>query len=205
MNLSVKFCLLIADPLFRISTYPEVTFYDEPQEKEFISSGGHADFDNGVEITVPPDVLPGSIVKITVQSSIAPCYDFKLPSDLSSASPAYLISIEGTTSPDGEITIVMEHHVKLTTKEEADDLVFLQADSTPVRKHIYEFEKVKEGRSEFTPGENKGKLTIKPFPGPKFFKIGFRGGINREKKGERSFKVKAFASFCCLCVPLGSL
>ena len=175
------FSLSCTDPLFRISTYPRVTFYGEPQEKEFNSSGGHVDFDNGAEITVPPNTVPsGSIVKIMVQPSLAPGYDFQLPKEYSSAGPAYLISSEGSTSPDGEIVLILEHHVKVTTPKEAQDLVFLQADSAPDRQKIYKFEEVKEGKMEFTPGENKGRLTVKPFSGPKFFRIGFRGGVNKD-------------------------
>ena len=46
------------DPLFQNPSYPDATFFDEPQEKAFYTGGGHADFDNGIEITVPPHAVP---------------------------------------------------------------------------------------------------------------------------------------------------
>ena len=70
--------------------------------------------------------------------------------------------------------------MKVSTSKEAEDLVFLQADSTPDRRKVYQFEEVKEGKMDFTQGENKGRLTIKSFSGPKFFRIGFRGGVNKD-------------------------
>ncbi len=167
------------DPLHQTSAHPDVTFYDVPQEKEFTSSGGHADFDNGVQVTVPPNVVPaGTSVSIKVQPSLASKDVFVMPEGIQSASPSYLISGEGL---NGEVTLSMEHHVRVSTHQEADDLLFLQADSSPKRsgsKSMYEYWEVEEGRSKFTPGGNTGRLTL----GTRlknFFKIGRRG-----EKGE---------------------
>ena len=178
---STWFCVFIScvDPLHQTSAHPDVTFYDVPQEKEFTSSGGHADFDNGVQVAVPPNVVPaGTSVSIKVQPSLASKDVFVMPEGIQSASPSYLISGEGL---NGEVTLSMEHHVRVSTHQEADDLLFLQADSSPKRsgsKSMYEYQEVQEGRSEFTPGGNTGRLTL----GTRlknFFKIGRRG-----KKGE---------------------
>ncbi|XP_064385260.1 uncharacterized protein LOC135334127 isoform X2 [Halichondria panicea] len=165
-------------PLHQTSAHPDVTFYGEPQEKEFTSSGGHADFDNGVEVTVPANAVPaGTSVGIKVQPSLAPRDVFMMPEGIQSASPSYLISGEGLT---GEVTLSMEHHVRVSTQQEADDLLFLQADSSPKRSgshSVYEYQ-VSEGRSKFTPGGNTGRLTL----GTRlknFFKIG-----QRRKKGK---------------------
>ncbi|XP_064384748.1 uncharacterized protein LOC135333670 isoform X2 [Halichondria panicea] len=162
-------------PLHQTSAHPDVTFYDVPQEKEFTSSGGHADFDNGVQVAVPPNVVPaGTSVSIKVQPSLASKDVFVMPEGIQSASPSYLISGEGL---NGEVTLSMEHHVRVSTHQEADDLLFLQADSSPKRsgsKSMYEYQEVQEGRSEFTPGGNTGRLTL----GTRlknFFKIGRRG------------------------------
>ncbi len=166
------------DPLHQTSAHPDVTFYDEPQEKEFTSSGGHADFENGVEVTVPANTVPaGTSVGIKVQPSLAPKDVFVMPSGIQSASPSYLISGEGL---NGEVTLSMEHHVRVSTQEEADDLIFLQADSSPKRcgsKSVYEYQEVPKGRSKFTPGGNTGRLTL----GTRlknFFKVG------QKKRGE---------------------
>ncbi|XP_064407169.1 ankyrin repeat domain-containing protein 29-like isoform X2 [Halichondria panicea] len=96
-------------PLHQTSAHPDVTFYDKPQEKEFTSSGGYADFDNGVEVTVPANAVPaGTSVGIKVQPSLAPNDVFVMPKDIQSASPSYLISGEGL---NGEVTLSIEHHV----------------------------------------------------------------------------------------------
>ncbi len=178
------FCI---DPLHQTSAHPDVTFYDKPQEKEFTSSGGYADFDNGVEVTFPANAVPaGTSVGIKVQPSLAPNDVFVMPKDIQSASPSYLISGEGL---NGEVTLSIEHHVRVSTQQEADDLLFLQADSSPKRsgsKSIYEWQKVPEGRSEFTPGGNKGTLTMVTRL-KKFFKIG------QKKRGYNYFDCSCFA------------
>ena len=166
------------DPLHQTSAHPDVTFYDEPQEKEFTSSGGHADFDNGVQVTVPANAVPaGTSVGIKVQPSLASKEVFVMPEGIQSASPSYLISGEGL---NGEVTLSMEHHVRVSTQQEADDLLFLQADSSPRRsgsKSIYQYQEVQRGRSEFTPGGDTGRLRLSTRL-KNFFKIG------RRKRGE---------------------
>ena len=160
------------DPLHQTFEHPGVTFYDKPQKKEFTSSGGHTDFDNGVEVAVPANAVPpGTSVCIKVQPSLAPNDVFVMPEGIQSASPSYFISGEGL---NGEVTLSMEHHVRVSTQEESDDLIFLQADSSPKRsssKSVYEYQEVPQGRSEFTPGGNKGTLTMVTRL-KKFFKIG---------------------------------
>ncbi len=160
------------DPLHQTFEHPGVTFYDKPQKKEFTSSGGHADFDNGVEVAVPANAVPpGTSVCIKVQPSLAPNDVFVMPEGIQSASPSYFISGEGL---NGEVTLSMEHHVRVSTQEESDDLIFLQADSSPKRsgsKSVYEYQEVPQGLSEFTLGGNKGTLTMFTRL-KKFFKIG---------------------------------
>ena len=164
------------DPLHQTSAHPDVTFYDEPQEKEFTSSGGHADFENGVQVTVPANAVPaGTSVGIQVQPSLASNEVFVMPEGIQSASPSYLISGEGI---NGEVTLSMEHHVLVSTQQEADDLLFLQADSSPKRSgshSVYEYKKVPEERSkaEFKPGGNTGRL-IRRLSKKQFFKVGAR-------------------------------
>ena len=106
---------------------------------------------------------------VKVHPGFAPSNVFVMPEGIQSASPSYLISYEG--SAGREVTVTMEHHVGVSTREEADDLLFLQADSTPGEGHVYKYREVSEGRSEFTLGENTGRLTTRPWS-HKFLKIG---------------------------------
>ena len=177
------------DPLCQTSIYPNITFYDEPQEREFTSSGDHADFDNGVEVTVPPHIVPpGSTVRVKVQPSFAPSDVFVMPEGIQSASPSYFISSDSSADLNGEITVTMEHHVRVSTREEADDLLFLCAHSSPKRsgsQYLYKYQEVSEGRSEFTPGENKGRLTTTRQLSNEFLKIGISQKIkDRLSQGE---------------------
>ena len=151
--------LTLTDPLCQISTFPGVTFYGASQEREFSSAGGHADFSNGVEVTVPVKaVSPESIVRVKVHPGFAPSDVFVMPEGIQSASPSYLISSNSSTDLNREATVTMEHHVRVSTREEADDLCFLQAEPTP-SEGCYKYQEVSKGRSVFTPGENHGRLT----------------------------------------------
>ena len=175
---SIKFqCNLLffsyLDPLVQTSTHPRVTFYDEPQKREFPSTGSHYDFKNGVEIAITPQaVSPESTFEVKVQPGFAPSDVFVMPEGVQSASPSYLISSTCSAGLNGEVTVTMEHNVRVSTKEEADDLLFLQADPIPSKGCIYKYRDVSEGKSEFSPGENKGKLTSRHLS-ERFLKIGF--------------------------------
>ena len=94
-----------------------------------------------------------------------------MPEGVQSASPSYLISSDGSAGLNREATVTMEHHVRVSTREEADDLLFLQADPTPREGRVYKYREVLEGKSEFTPGENKGRLTTR-YLSQRFLKIG---------------------------------
>ena len=163
------------DPLFQNPCYPDVTFFNEPQEKAFSSSGGHVDFDNGVEITVPPRAVPpGTTISVKVQPSFASKDVFVMPQGIHSASPSYLIT--GSSKLDGDVTLTLEHHVKVSTDDDANDLLFLQADTTPQTSDsasVYEYKEVPDARAEFLPEENTGKLTTRTLS-DKFVKVGRR-------------------------------
>ena len=174
---SVSVCTFASstDPLRQTTTQSNITFYDEPKEETFTSSGGHADFNNGVEVTVPAQAVPqGSTVGVKVQPAFGPSDVTVMPEGIQSASPSYLISSEGSDGLKGEVTVftvTMEHHVKVSTREEADDLVFLQADSHPSQSGVYQYREVSDGRSEFTLGGNKGRVRLKSLR-KKFIKVG---------------------------------
>ena len=133
-------------------------------------------FYNGVQVTVRANAVPaGTSVGIKVQPSLAPWDVFVMPEGIQSASPSYLISGDGL---NGMVTLSMEHHVRVSTRQEADDLLFLQADSSPKRsgsKSVYEFKEVPEGRlkAKFIPGGNTGRLTRR-LSKKLFFKVGAR-------------------------------
>ncbi len=190
MFINVRTCLCVIfmhlylcvyiDPLLQATTHFGVTFYDKPVKKQFTSSGGHADFDNGVEVTVPASaVLAGATASIAVQPSLAPRGVFVLPEGVVSASPSYLISGEGVS---GEVTLDMEHYVKVSSHEDADNLSFLEADSSPTRSGdsglAYRYKEVPKDRTEFTPRENKGRLKLVTRVKKLFIKVG-----RRSKKG----------------------
>ena len=160
------------DPLCQTTTQPNITFYDEPKEETFTSSGGHADFNNGVEVTVPAYAVPqGSTVGVKVQPGFIPSDVTVMPEGIQSASPSYLISSDGSDGLKGEVNVTMEHHVKVSTREEANALVFLQADAHPTQSGVYQYREVSDGRSEFTPGRNKGRVHLKSLR-KKFIKVG---------------------------------
>ena len=180
------------DPLLETAMHPNVTFFAEPQQRDFTSSGGHADFDNGVEVTVLPDTVPsGSTMGIRIQPGFAPSDVFVMPNGIRSASPSYLISEDDTANPDGELTVTMEHHVTVSTREEANDLLFLQANSSPKvsgLNNVYEYQEVPEGRAFFMPGRNKGRLTTKPkHISRKFLKV----GLQAKPENDRTCRLSA--------------
>ena len=161
-------------PLLRNPSYPDVTFFDKPQEKVFSSNGERVDFDNGIEITIPQGAVPpGTTVSIKVQPSFAPKDVFLMPQGVQSASPSYLIT-GSKFELDGDMTLTLEHHIKVSTDDDASDLLFLQADTTPQTSDsasVYEYKEVPEARAEFLPGENTGKLTTRRLS-DKFVKVG---------------------------------
>ncbi len=166
---------MCVDPLLQTPTHPGVTFYDKPVEKQFTSSGGHVDFDNGVSVSVPASaVCVGATGLVSVQPSLAPRDVFVLPEGIVSASPSYLISGEGVR---GEVTLDVEHHVQVNSREEADGLSFLEADSSPTKSSgslpMYRYKEVPKDRAEFIPGENKGRLKLVTRL-KKFLKVGLR-------------------------------
>ena len=164
------------DPLFQNPSYPDVTFFDDPQEKVLTSSGGHVDFENGVEITVPPRAVPPrTTISVKAQPIFAPKDVIVMPQGIHSASPSYLITSSGSKL-DGDVTLTLEHHVKVSTDDDANHLLFLQADTTPQTSDsasIYEYKEVSKARAEFLPGETTGRLTTRRLS-DKFVKVGRR-------------------------------
>ena len=139
-----------------------------------------------MEVTIPPHTAPsGSTVEVKVQPGFAPSDVFVMPEGIQSASPSYLISSEGSADLN-EVTISMEHHVGVSTREEASNLVFLQADPVPRQSasgYVYEYQEVSAERSEFTLKENIGRLIVKALR-KKLYKVGLK--IKKWLRGTRS-------------------
>ena len=159
--------------------HPKVVFCDESQEKVFSQDGGYFDFDNGIEVTVPPHTGPGSS-KVVIKSR--PGFVVKkncvLPQGVRPASPSYFVSSEESegSKRNGNYVITIEHHAD----EEVQKLVILQADSNPEKSgldYVYNYKAVPKSNTEFLPGENKGKLTTSHITEPgKFFSVGVNCG-----------------------------
>ena len=167
-----------SDPLIKNPSFPDVTFLGEPLVKGLTCDGEHHDFQNGIEITIPPcAVRQDSTCSISVQPSFAPGDVFSLPRDVVSASPSFLVSGTGDEL-EKEIALSMEHSVKVADEQDAQDLLFLQASATPKvsanAKTVYEFKEVADLKSEFKSTGNKGKLSITRRLSERFLKIGFR-------------------------------
>ena len=179
----VSVCIFssFTDPLRQTISQPNITFYDEPKKWKFTSSGGHADYNNGVQVSVFPNTVPpGSIVGVEVQPCFGSSDVIVMPEDIQSASPSYLISSDSSDGLIGEVTVTMEHHVKVSTRKEASSLVFLQADSHPSQSGVYQYRVVSDEKSEFTPGGNKGRVRLKSLR-KKFIKVGHK--TKKRQKG----------------------
>ena len=114
-----------------------------------------------------------------------------MPQGIRSASSSYLITKSGSKL-DGDVTLTLEHHVKVRTDDDAGDLLFLQADTTPQTSDsasVYEYEEVPEARTESLPGENTGKLTTRRLS-DKFLKVGRK--IKKCFKSETRYLHKSF-------------
>ena len=111
-------------------------------------------------------------MQVKVQPSFASNDVFVMPEGVRPASPSYLISCNSQT--DRKVAVTIEHYVRVTTREEADELVLLQANPTPSEGDVYKYQEVSEGESEFIPGERKGRLTCTTgqLLKEKFLKIG---------------------------------
>ena len=166
-------CMPIIDPLLRDPTYGEdVAFYDEPTEKEVTSAGALINFRNGIEVTVPEGVVPtNSSIVFSAQPAFASNDVFKLPPGVEPASPTYLLS--SSQGLNGNMTLKVQHFVKVRTEDDAGILVFLTADSRPSKDSNYHFNQVDSGDPSFKPGNKVGTISTNQSG---FWKIGKRIG-----------------------------
>ena len=162
------------DPLLQDPSYGEaVAFYDEATEEEVTSEGSTIDFGTGVEVKVPEGVVPpNTSVTFKAQPAFASTDVFKLPEDVQAASPTYLLSSSSQTL-NGNMTLTMEHFVKVRNEDDVESLVFLIAQSTPSKDSTYHFKQVDSGHPEFKLGERVGTISIEQFG---FWKVGKKSG-----------------------------
>lgn len=158
------------DPLLQNPRYgADIAFYDVGTEEHVTSNGSKIDFGNGVMVTVPRGVVPPN-TSVTFKSQAAfACKDvFVLPSNIEAASPTYLLS-SSSESLNGNVTLTIEHFVKLQTEDDTKNLVFLVADSKPTEDSTYCFRVVDSGYPMFKPGERVGTISTNHFS---FWKVG---------------------------------
>ena len=170
------------DPLLQDPSYGTgIAFYDEATKEDVTCDGSSIDFENGVRVTINEGVVPPKTsVTFKAQPAFAAKEVFVLPPGIESASPTYLLS-SSSQSLDGNMTLTMEHFVKLQTEDDAKKLVFLNADSSSSSSSsTYHFKQVQSGHPSFKPGKMEGTISTNQFG---FWKIGKRfGGTFASKK-----------------------
>ena len=138
-------------------------------KKDVTSEGLSINFGNGVQVTIPKGVVPpNTAVTFKSQPAFASKDVFVLPAGIEAASPTYLLSSSSGTL-NGDVTLTIEHFVKLTTETEAKNLVFLVSDSKSTEDSIYHFREVDSGHPVFKPGERVGTISTNHFS---FWKVG---------------------------------
>ena len=160
----------MSDPLLQDPSYGEdVAFYEEASEKDVTSEGSTINFENGVQVTVPEGVVPSDTsITFKAQPAFASGDVFSLPPNIEAASPTYLLSASSECL-NGDVTLSIEHFVKVQTEEEAKSLVFLVADSKPIKGAVYHFREVDMGDPIFKPGKRVGTISTNHFS---FWKLG---------------------------------
>lgn len=160
-----------SDPLVHDPSYGTgIAFYDVATTKDATSEGSIINFENGIVVKVPEGVIPpDTSITFKCQPAFASKEVFVLPSDIEAASPTYLLSSSEILS--GDVTLTIEHFMDLQTDEDAENLVFLVADSKPSEDSTYCFKEVDSGHPLFKPGETVGTISTNHFS---FWKIGVK-------------------------------
>ena len=147
--------------------YPGVYFYGSPLKQSVMSSGAHITSwweEIGVEFRIPPGAVPEGE---SLDLSVWPCCSgpFQLPDGYELASPMFLISPSFKFAD--EITIKMEHFVRLEDEECCDEMVFLSAPTTPQSTSDSDKEPNYPcrvlGKGIFVPGWKWGKIALTHF------------------------------------------
>lgn len=159
-----------SDPLVQDPDYGDtIAFYDEPAEEQITSEGLSIDFENGLEVTVPEGSIQSETAfTLKAQPAFASEEVFVLPSGVESASPTYLLTSD-SESPVGNMTLKMDHFVKVKSEEDRVNLVFLWAKSVPSKDSKYSFQQVHTGDPQFEMNSKAGTISTNQFG---FWKVG---------------------------------
>ena len=109
-----------------------------------------------------------------LELQVCPCFcgPFKLPKKHSSASPAFLISLNRKVHFRKAITIKIHHHASLDSDEESEKMSFLSASTVPEYQKlsqgcgpqpVYTFKKLHGAKTTFRCGEQVGEVCLKHF------------------------------------------
>lgn len=139
-------------------TYSEMAVGKHINTSEVVIDRLH---DMGISIFIPKNSLSSGEEPLLLH--IRPCLSgqFELPSEYSSASPAYLISFSREVKLQKNITVRILHYASLQNKEDCDNITFFSAKSTPEfrKSHpVYTFKKI--CGSTFRPGDQVGEITV---------------------------------------------
>lgn len=146
----------------------------QPLKEATVTSRGkeiYLEDEIGASISIPRD----SVVKdahVGISASFSGPYD--MPDDVKSVSPAYLINTNEEVEFSKDVTVRMQHTASVGSPEDCEDLVLLEADSTPV-KNRYRFRVSTESTAaSFLEKIHFGVMKVRKFFS-KLFKIGKKG------------------------------
>lgn len=149
-------------------TQPGVLWSEPPRKETISSESKEIDLKDeaGISLSFPEN----SIAKdkpVNVDIRISFCGPFKLPDDVESASPAYLIKFDDDVVFSKDVDVRIQHNVDLSTEDDCNDVVFLKASSTPTypdpnnSEPVYEFREIEGGMVERK--RNFGVLKLRSF------------------------------------------
>ena len=148
--------------LYYDNKFPGVSFLGKPLKYVVRSEQVTISPPNlGVTLDIPSGAVPpGQYITVTIR----PCLSgsFRYPEGYEPLSAVYHISTDTHLKKKGKLTI--EHFGDLQTKEQADNMTFFSAKSSPVKvdgKEVYQFGMVKGG--EFQMGDKYGTISLQHF------------------------------------------
>ena len=161
--------------------------------------------DLGITLDIPSGAVPpGEYITVTIR----PCLfgSFQYPEGYEPLSAVYHISTNTHLKKKGKLTL--EHYGDVQTKQQADNMTFFSAKSSPVRvdgKEVYQFGMVKGG--EFQTGDKCGTISLQHFC---FVAEGIRTGVRtfiawKEEENEDEVAAKGAKHRCQIRKPKDAL
>ena len=123
-----------------------------------------ANLDVGISLSVQEQEFDATDKPLRLR--VCPCLTgaFILPDNYEAVSPAYLIQPINRDPP--AVTICLQHHVKLRSERDCENMRFLLASPTPESsegRSVYTFKEVNEFTGTFRVGDQKAEITLKVF------------------------------------------